>query len=316
MVALEATFLGTGGAVPTPERGMPALMLRREGERTLFDCGEGTQRQMMRCRTGFSVSRIFLTHFHADHYLGVPGMLQTMDFQDREEPIEIVGPIGTTQLWGLLEHLGCRNLGYGVTVEEMAPGDGYDYGNYSVTAVEGDHAGTDAMGYVLDEGERAGRFDRERAVELGVRPGPDFAKLQRGEVVETELGTVEPGDVVGEARLGRKVVLTGDTRPLPRFVEAAKGADLLIHDATLSEDESERARKVGHSTAREAAEVAREADVGMLVLHHLSSRFSADPKKLRKEAEAVFPNVLVPDDFTRVTVPYPEKERGIEVTRA
>lgn len=313
MAAMELLFLGTGGAVPTPERGLPALMLRREGERLLFDCGEGTQRQMMRCRAGFDVSRIFVTHFHADHYLGIPGMLQTMDFQGREDPIELVGPIGTTQLWSLIEHLGCRNLGFDVIVEEVTPGDELDYGDYGVEVIEGEHSGTKSVGYALEEEERLGRFDRERAVELGVEPGPDFARLQRGETVETPDGTVEPGDVIGEPRPGRKLVITGDTRPLRSTVEAAEGADVLVHDATLSDDELERAKEVGHATAREAAEVAKEAGVKMLALTHLSSRFAADAGKLEEEAREVFPDVLVPDDFTRVEVPYPEKERGVRV---
>lgn len=313
MAALEILFLGTGGAVPTPQRGLPATMVIREGERLLFDCGEGTQRQMMRCRAGFDVSRIFITHFHADHYLGIPGMLQTMDFQDREDPVEIVGPVGTTGLWGIMEHLGCRNLGFDVVVEEVTPGDVLDYGEYSVRALEGSHAGTDVLGYALEEAERPGRFDRERAVELGVEPGPDFSRLQRGEAVETEGGAVEPEEVVGEARRGRAVVISGDTRPVDAVAEAAEGADVLIHDATLSDAEEERARKVGHATAREAAEVARDAGVRFLALTHLSSRFSADPRKLLREAEEVFTDVLIPDDFTRVEVPYPEKERGIRV---
>lgn len=313
MAALEILFLGTGGAVPTPQRGLPATMVIREGERILFDCGEGTQRQMMMSKSGFGVSRIFISHFHADHYLGIPGMLQTMDFQDREEAVEIVGPVGTTGLWSIMEHLGCRNLGFDVVVEEVTPGDVLDYGEYTVRAFEGSHAGTDVLGYVLEEEERLGKFDRERAIELGVEPGPDFARLQRGESIETESGEVNPRDVMGEPRRGRKIVVTGDTRPTDAVAEAAEGADVLLHDATLSDDEQERARKVGHATAREAAELARDAGVRLLALHHLSSRFSANPGKLRREAEEVFPDVLVPDDFTRIEVPYPEKERGVRV---
>lgn len=313
MAALEVTFLGTGGALPTPERGMPSIMVRREDERSLFDCGEGTQRQMMKCRAGFGVDRVFVGHFHADHYLGIPGMLQTMDFQGREENMEIIGPDGTSQLWSIMELLGCRNLGFDVEVVEVSEGDNLDFGDYRVDVIEGEHSGTNSLGYVWREEDRLGKFDRERAVELGVEPGPDFSRLQRGEEIRTEKRVVSPGDVIGEPRPGRKLVISGDTRPLDVLVEAAEGADLLIHDGTFSEDEAERAVEVGHSTAMEAARVARDAGVKFLALYHLSSRHSANPEKLRREAEEVFPDVLIPEDLTRIEVPYPEKERGIGV---
>jgi len=307
---MRVTFLGTSGAVPTTERNVSGLLLRREGERFLFDCGEGTQRQMMRYSTGFAVSHLFVTHTHGDHVLGIPGLLQTWDFNDREAPLAIHTPGGTR---GTIERLvsatGTRPS-YPLRINEVTPGDvALRTDEYGVRAFGTDHRST-SVGYALVETERKGRFDRERAEELGVPVGPKFSKLHDGEPVELEDGTVvRPEQVVGPPRPGRRVVYTGDTRPTDATVEAADGADLLVHDATFADDRRERAGQTGHATARQAAEIAARAGAKRLALTHVSSRYAGDPSPLEREAREVFDGAFVPDDGDEVEVPYPDVEQ-------
>lgn len=306
-MTLRVTFLGTSGAVPTARRNPSGIYLNREGEELLFDCGEGTQRQMMRFRTGFSISAIFLTHVHGDHVLGLPGLLQTLDFNDRADPLVIHTPRGTrrtvAELVGALD----ARLGFPVEIREVAPGEVVREGEeYEVRAFETDHR-TRSVGYVLVEADRKGRFDRERAEELGVPVGPAFGRLHAGEPVELEDGTViEPEQVVGEPRPGRRVVYTGDTRPTEETVEAASDADLLIHDATFGDDWAERARETGHSTAREAGGIAARAGVKRLALTHISSRYAGDASRLANEAGEEHDEAFVAEDGREIEVPFPK----------
>ncbi|PSP87263.1 ribonuclease Z [Halobacteriales archaeon QS_4_69_34] len=308
---MRVTFLGTGGAIPTTERNTSALMLRREGERLLFDCGEGTQRQMMRFGTGFAVSHVFLTHLHGDHVLGLPGLCQTLDFNDREAPLVIHVPQGTgCDVRRLVEATG-TSPSYPVGIEEVGPGEtALDGDGYAVRAFAVDHR-TTAVGYALVEAERKGRFDRQRAEELGVPEGPKFSRLHGGERVELDDGrVVEPGQVVGPPRPGRRVVYTGDTRPAASVVEAAADADLLIHDATFAGDRAERAAHTGHSTATQAAEIARRAGARRLALTHVSSRYAGGgAERLEREARETFDGeAVLPDDGRAIEVPYPDAE--------
>ncbi|MFB6111319.1 MAG: ribonuclease Z [Halobacteriaceae archaeon] len=308
-MTLRVTFLGTGGAVPTTVRNTAGLMCNRDGDRLLFDVGEGTQRQMMRFGTGFAVDAVFLTHTHGDHVLGLPGLVQTWGFNDREAPLTVYTPRGTEgQVRALLEALETEPP-FPLTIEGIAPDQTAHEGDgYSVRAVSVDHR-TRAVGYILEEAQRKGRFDRERAEALGVPVGPKFSRLHDGESVELEDGTVvDPDEVVGPPRPGRTVVYTGDTRPTDSVVEAAADADLLVHDATFAETEAKRARETGHSTAREAAEVAARADATRLALVHVSSRYTGDTTPLLREAEAAFDgDVRVPDDGTELELPLPEE---------
>jgi len=303
---MQVTFLGTGGAVPTTERNTSALSLRREGERFLFDCGEGTQRQMMRFSAGFDVSHVFLSHLHGDHVLGLPGLVQTWDFNDREAPLAVHAPAGARRsVKRLLGATGARPE-YPVRVDEVRGGDVALRGeDYEVRAIEADHDAA-AVGYALVEDERKGRFDRERAERLGVPVGPKFSQLHAGDPVELDDGTVvRPGQVVGPPRPGRRVVYTGDTRPCEAVREAAAGADLLVHDATFASDHRDRAGPTGHSTARQAGELASEAGVERLALVHLSSRYAGDASPIEREAREAFDGeTLVPDDGDAVEVPY------------
>lgn len=311
---LRVTFLGTGGSVPQTARNPSAVMVEREGDRLLFDCAEGTQRQMMRYGTGFTVDSVWISHVHGDHILGLPGLLQTWTFQGRTEPVDIYCPNGTGEvLWDCV-HLAGHRPSYDVSVNELRDGEEVGMSGYSVRTFATRHEGVRSLGYALVEDDRKGRFDRERAEELGVPAGPMFSRLHEGEDVELEDGTVvESSEVVGEPRPGRKFVYTGDTRPTEAAREDAEDAELLIHDGMFDSGMEDRARETGHSTAREAAEVARDAGVELLVLTHVSSRYSDGVDVLQREAREVFPDTVVARDGMQVVVEYPEKERETRV---
>jgi ribonuclease Z len=298
---LDLVFFGTSGSMPTADRSPSALMIRRGGERLLFDCGEGTQRQMLRSNVGLvDLREVFLTHYHADHYLGLPGMLKTFALRGREAPITIYGPRGLSELFGALRRIFGR-LTYPYELVELAPGDSITREGYRLVAFPVSH-GVSSVGYALVEEERPGRFDVATADGLGVPNGPARGALQRGEPVTLPDGrTVTPDQVLGEPRPGRTIVIAGDTAPCATVL----GADLLVHEATFLEDERERARETLHSTALEAAELAREAAVTMLALTHLSTRyFGGDAAR---EASAIFPRTVVPRDFDTIDIPFPER---------
>jgi ribonuclease Z len=305
-VDLDVVFLGTAASMPTAQRGPAALLVRRGSERLLFDCGEGTQRQLQRSAIGLpDLQEIFLTHFHADHFLGLPGMLKTFALRGRDEtPLTVYGPRGLRELFKRL-HPFLGRLPYPLTLVELEVGERLERGDYVVEGFAVEH-GAEALGYALVEPERPGRFDVAAANALGVPDGPARGRLQAGEEVTVESGrTVAPADVLGEPRPGRKVVYTGDTAPSPLVVEAAHGADLLVHEASFLAEESERARETMHSTAGEAAEVARLAQVRLLALTHVSPRYFGP--ELADEAQEVFPDTVVPRDFDLIEVPFPER---------
>jgi ribonuclease Z len=296
---LSLLFVGTAGSVPTARRGMPAVLVRRGGDRVLFDCGEGTQRQLLRSAGLVELTDVFLTHYHADHWLGLPGMLKTFDLRDRERPLTVHGPPGLRQLMTLLRPVYGRTR-YRLELAELEPGAIVRREDYVVGAFGVEHR-VPALGYALVEDERPGRFDPALAQSLGVRPGPDFGRLQRGETVDG----VAPEQVMGPRRAGRKIVLSGDTAPCDPLRVAAHQADVLGHEATFGEDELLRAAHTGHSTARQAAELARDADVRLLALTHLSTRYLG--REIRDEARAIFPATVVPRDFDAIEVPLPER---------
>ncbi len=292
-------FAGTAGSAPTPRRGLPALLVRRGGERLLFDCGEGTQRQLVRSAGLPDIDDVFITHLHADHWLGLPGMLKSFALRDREAPLRVFGPPGLGDVMRLLRPVVGR-VGYPLDVVELGAGDAVERDGYRVAAFAVEHR-VPALGYALFEDERPGRFDAALAERLGVRPGPDFGRLQRGEAVDG----VAPEQVMGEPRPGRKVVVSGDTAPSPALAVAAHDADLLVHEATFADEERERAVQTAHATAVQAAELARGAGVRMLALTHLSTRYGG--REIRDEARGVFPNTVVPRDFDSIELPLPER---------
>jgi ribonuclease Z len=302
---LDVVFLGTAGSAPTAGRGLPGLLVRRGGERLLFDCGEGTQRQLLRSIGLVEIDEVFITHFHADHFLGLPGMLKTFALRGREKSLTVYGPPGLRALFEVLAALVGRTS-YELKLIELAPNDEVRHDDYRVAAFEVKHRVT-AYGYALIEDERPGHFDVDRARELGVPEGPDWGRLQRGEPV----GDVKPEDVLGPERPGRKLVFSGDTAPCEMTKVVAHGANLLIHEATFSDEEAERARETAHTTASEAARIAAEADVSLLALTHLSPRHP--PARLRDEARAVFDRTIVPRDFDRVELPLPERGEPVHV---
>ena len=304
-VDLDLVFLGTSGSVPTARRGPAALLVRRGGERILVDCGEGTQRQLLRSSVGLvELTDVLLTHYHADHYLGLPGMLKTFALRGREAPMTVYGPPGLRDLFGSLRRI-FGKLTFELRLEEVQPGEALERGEYRIVPFKVDH-GVPAQGYALVEDPRPGRFDVGSATALGVPEGPLFGALQRGEAVDLAVGsTVRPEQVLGPARPGRKVVISGDTRPARTVLEAANEADVLVHDATFSEDERTRAEETGHSTAAQAAELARIAAARMLVLTHLSNRYFGP--EIVREARALFAETVVPKDFDIIDVRFPER---------
>jgi len=302
---MQIVFLGTSGSWPTPKRNVSAVAVKRGPEVLLFDCGEGTQRQFMLSRLSFmQVSRVFLSHFHGDHFLGLPGLVQSMSMNGREAPLDVVGPRGVERLVSDLLGLGYFTPGFPVRAKELPPGGSIDAGEYAVTAFEAVHT-VPGLSYVLEEHPRPGRFHRDRALALGVPEGPLFSRLQEGEAVRVGERTVRPEEVLGPPRRGRKIVYTGDSMPHEVLVEMARGADVLIHDATSDAALEEKANRYGHSSSRQAAEVAKKAGVGLLVLTHLSPRYE-DPTTILADASAVFEPVRIAEDFSEIDVPYPD----------
>jgi ribonuclease Z len=306
-VSLTLRFLGTSASRPTVERGVSAIAVVREGETFLFDCGEGTQRQMMRYGVAFSLRDIFFSHMHVDHILGVVGLTRTMALQGREEPLRLWGPPGSTRMLRRAETLGADRLDFPVEYSELQPGDVVRRDGYEIVAFAADHMRTPALGFGLVESLRLGRFNPERARELGVPEGPLWGRLHRGQRVTLDDGReIDPSDLVGPTRPGRKLVITGDTRPCEATVEAATGADLLVHEATFADEEAARAAETGHSTAREAARVAARAGVTRLVLTHVSARYSRDVSDLEREAREVFPATQVARDGAEYEIAFPD----------
>jgi len=301
---LSLTFLGTGAATPTVDRNVAGLAVHREGETILFDCGEGSQRQMMRYGVGFTFAEIFFTHYHADHLLGVTGLLRTLGLMDRTAPVTLYGPRGAERVLGAAISLGIERNKFPIEIREIRAGDRLTRPDYDIVVFETEHR-ADTVGFALAEHVRLGRFHPERARELGIPEGPLWGRLHHGEAITLDDGRViRPEDLVGAPRHGRTVVYSGDTRPHLPLIEAARGADLLVHEATFGGDELDRARETGHSTAAEAARVAAEAGVRRLVLTHISPRYGRDAAELLAEARAIFPETIIARDGLSIDVPY------------
>ena len=299
---LYVIFLGTGGSWPTVKRNVSAIAIKRGGEILLFDCGEGTQRQIQRSSLSYmQIKSIFITHFHGDHFLGLPGLIQTMQLNDRKESLAIYGPKGTSRIVETIKNLGYFKPAYEITGHDVDEGDEIRFEGYSVKPFRVRH-NVPALGYVLEEDMRPGRFNKKRALELGIPEGPLFGKLQRGESIKLRDGRViTPDMVLGPPRPGRKIVYSGDTRPCENVTKFAENADLLIHDSTFLSDLEDVATEYGHSTARQAAEIARKAKVKKLVLTHISPRYMRD-SDIEREAKEIFENSMVAKDFMKLEV--------------
>ncbi len=305
---IRITFLGTSAAAPTVTRSLPAIALKREGVLTLFDCGEGTQRQMMRYGTGFDVSDVFFTHLHADHFLGIIGFVRTLAMAERAQPMNLYCPKGTARILEQAIRLGILDDRiFPIEIHELAPGSAVARDGYEVRAFEVQHK-RPALGYALVEPSRPGKFDVERAAKLGIPSGPLFGQLQKGSAVTLEDGrTILPSEVVGPPRRGRRIVISGDTIPCEATAEASRSADLLIHEATFGDDDVVRARQTFHSTAAQAAEIARRAQARRLVLTHFSNRYANAPGILLRQARPIFPGVEAARDGMTIDIPLPDE---------
>ena len=300
---LNVVFLGTGGSVPSARRATACILIRAGGSRILVDAGEGAQRQMINSTGLVHVDDIYLTHFHADHYLGLPGLLKTYDLMERQAPLRIVGPPGLVDLFEALRRIFGR-LRYDVELIELEAGQGIDHDGFEVRAFEVEHR-MKALGYAYVEPERPGRFDVDAARGLGISDDRDFGRLQRGETISVDGSEVRPDQVLGEPRSGRKLVITGDTSPCEMTRIAAHEAQLLVHDGTFAVEESARAAETGHSTARDAAQLAAAAEVAMLAIVHVSSRYNVSA--VLDEAKGAFPDTVAPRDFDLIEIPFPER---------
>jgi ribonuclease Z len=300
---LSVVFLGTGGSVPSARRATACVLIRSGGSRILVDAGEGAQRQMINSTGLVQVDDIYITHFHADHYLGLPGLLKTYDLLERQRPLRIIGPAGLIRLFEALRRI-FGKLRYEVELVELDPGEGLGHDGFEMRAFAVEHR-MKALGYAYVEPERPGRFDVDAARELGVTDERDYGRLQRGETISLNGSEVRPEQVMGEPRHGRKVVITGDTAPCEMTRVAAHAAQLLVHDGTFAVEESARAAETGHSTARDAAQLAAGAEVGMLAIVHVSSRYTVS--RVLEEARQAFANTVAPRDFDLVEIPFPER---------
>lgn len=307
-MSLTIRFLGTSASRPTVERNVTSLAVVREGETMLFDCGEGTQRQMMRYGTSFALRDIFFTHMHADHMLGVIGLFRTLALQGRVEPMTLWGPVGSEMVLRRAIAIGSDKEKFPIEYREISPETPVKRKDYTIVPYEVDHAGKLALGYSLVEETRLGRFNPDLARELGIPEGPMWGMLHRGQSVTVDGKNFEASSLVGPSRPGRRVVFSGDARPCAGTIEAAKGADLLIHEATFADEEAQRALDTGHSTAREAAEVASSAGVKQLVLTHLSARYSLSAADLLREAKEAFANTIIARDGMEIEVPFADAE--------
>lgn len=314
---LQVFFLGTSGALPTISRNLPSLLVKWGSHDLLFDCGEGAQRQMMRARSGFSFESIFITHWHADHFLGVIGLIQTMSFSGREEPLVIYGPDSVHDIVQDMKQI-CRNrIKFPIESRRVRGGDVLVFDGFSIYAVSTDH-GIPGLAYIFTENMRPGKFDREKAISLGIKPGPLFGKLQRGEDITLVIDGIErvvpSQQVMGPPRPGRKIIYTGDSRPIPHELSLnGEGADLLIHDATFDETEIERAKEFMHSTAREAGMVATTIKAERLALFHISTRYTSADQHLIDAKSEFSGEIIAPDDLSMIDIPFRDHTQSLSV---
>ncbi|HIH29255.1 MAG TPA: ribonuclease Z [Thermoplasmata archaeon] len=302
MTQLRILFLGTGGSWPTVKRNVSSIAVKRGSEVILFDCGEGTQRQFQQSNLSYmQVSKIFITHFHGDHFLGLPGLIQTMQLNDRDKPLHLYGPKGMEELINQLLTLGYFRPSYRIIAHEISDGAEIEFDEYSVTALKVNH-NVPAFAYRLNEFQRAGKFNKPKALKMGIPEGPLFSKLQKGQTITLPNGEkVTPDMILGPSRKGRTIVISGDTKPCEQMIGFSEDADILIHEGTFDSKLQDIAKEYGHTTAAQAAEIAKKAKVEKLYLVHISPRY-LDFHVLEDEARSVFPHSYVPKDFQEVEV--------------
>ncbi len=297
---MELIFLGTSSALPTTNRNHSSIALKAFGEIMLFDCGEGTQRQMAQIKLSpMKVNNIFITHLHGDHFLGLPGMIQSMAFRGRKDPLHIYGPEGMEKTVNNIINLGYYSLSFQIYPHELEEGLVSETEEYLIKCSPTHHS-IPNLAYSVEE-KKSPKFLREKAINLGLNPGPDFGKLQRGLSVEIDGKLIKPEDVLGSKRKGRKIVYSGDTKPCNEMIDFARQANVLIHESTFESSQESKAEETGHSTTTQAAEIAKKAEVSQLILSHISTRY-LDISSLKKEAYQIFDKVIVAEDFLTVKV--------------
>ncbi len=301
---MQLTFLGTAGSWPTKERSPSAVALQMDGgESLLFDCGEGAQRQFFQSTVSFMrVRRIFITHFHGDHFLGLPGLIQTMCLNSRTEPLDVYGPHDAEEMVGRALRMGYFTLRFPVTIHPLAAGEEVGLDGYTVRTAQTKHP-VPSLAYRVQEAEKRGRFNADRARAMGIR-GEDFAKLEAGESVQIGDRTIAPSDLQGPARPGRSIVYTGDTAPADAVRILSDHATVLIHEATTLAELEGQTNEWGHSSAHQAATIARDANVGTLILTHFSSRYP-EVEPFEEEARAIFPNTIAARDLMTYLIRQP-----------
>ena len=293
----DILFLGTGASVPSRDRSLPCVAVRQGRSVSLFDCGEGSQRQLMISPFSFmKIDRIFISHMHGDHILGLPGLLQTMGMSGRKKPVSVCGPKGIARALNSMMDACEGELEYELEITELEGGESLDFDSFTVTAFRTEH-NTPSIGFVYREHDRPGTFNKDKAIKLGLEPGEDFSRLQNGETVKG----VRPEQIIGPVRPGCSMVYTGDTVPCREIAEASSDVDVLIHEATYIDDDLELAKVHFHSTARLAAETARDCNVRMLALIHVSNRYG-DAELSLAEAKSIFENTVAPNDLQMITV--------------
>lgn len=302
MTQLRIIFLGTGGSWPTVKRNVSSIAIKRGSEILLFDCGEGTQRQFQKSNLSYmQISKIFISHFHGDHFLGLPGLIQTMQLNDRDKPLHIYGPKGMEKLTDQLITLGYFRPSYRIISHEVNNGDKIEFEDYNIHTLKVNH-NVPAFAYCILENQRPGKFNKPKAIEVGIPEGPLFSQLQRGQCITLVNGkTITPDMVLGPSRKGRMIVISGDTKPCEELIEFSKNADVLIHEATFDSELEEVAKEYGHTTAFQAAEIAKKACVDKLFLVHISPRY-LDSHLLENEARKAFLHSFVPKDFHEIEV--------------
>lgn len=306
MTLLNVIFLGTSASVPTRSRSLSSIAIQRGGELILFDCGEGAQRNLLQTGIGLNrKTRLLISHLHADHISGILGLIQTMSMLGRNKKLEIYGPKGTKKFIEAILTTTHSRQTFPIEVFEHEGGLVYAEREYEVRSVPVSHLDVVNFAYALIEFERPGKFDEERARELGIPKGPLWGKLQRGRSIKLGDKIINPSDVLGPPRKGRKIVYSGDCIFSEELVELANGADLLIHDSTFSDRLRDRAMKTGHSTAGQAARIAKKAGVKMLALTHISARYRR-PIALLRQARKIFKNTIIARDLMQIKIPYPE----------
>ncbi|MDO5819273.1 MAG: ribonuclease Z [Methanobrevibacter sp.] len=297
---MEITFLGTSSAVPSKHRNHAGIIIKYFKDTLLFDCGEGTQRQLTYAKISpMKINKIFITHFHGDHVLGLAGLIQSMGFRGREEDLDIYGPKGLGKIINAAFKIGYFQLNYNINIHEIGEGIVVETDEYIIRSIIAEH-NIDNISYSVYEKKKP-RFLREKAIELGVPVGPAFGKLHNGQEVEVNGKVIKPEQVLGPPREGKKVTYSGDTRPCEKLIELARNSDVLIHEATYEYADLDKAIEHCHSTSKEAAEIAKKANVKLLALTHISSRYMTDIN-IKNEAREIFENTVVVSDFTEIDI--------------